>query len=106
MLRYLFLGLFHRGISQSGTVLCSWALSRPGLAKKKAQKLGQLLKCPTSDSKELLRCLKEKSHIEITSTDRAFQVTNMDSPLDSLQIRKNQVGADLILDKKWFLTQL
>ena len=75
-IHYLFLGLFHRGISQSGTALCPWALTRPGLAKKKAKKLGELLKCPTSDSQRLLKCLKEKNHIDIIGTDQDFKVRN------------------------------
>ncbi|XP_043270961.1 venom carboxylesterase-6-like [Venturia canescens] len=67
-------GLFHRGISQSGTVLCPWVLTRPGIAKKQANKLGQLLDCPTSTSTELIKCLKKKDAIDIIGTDRAFQV--------------------------------
>ncbi|XP_033212485.1 venom carboxylesterase-6-like [Belonocnema kinseyi] len=66
-------GLFHRGISQSGTALSPWALNKPGLAKKQAKKLAKLLECPTDDSKELLQCLRTKNHIDIIATDRAFQ---------------------------------
>ncbi|XP_043477786.1 venom carboxylesterase-6-like [Leptopilina heterotoma] len=67
-------GLFHRGISQSGTALCPWGLTRPGLAKKQAEKLGKLMDCTTSDSRDLLKCLKTKNHIDIIARDRAFQV--------------------------------
>ncbi|XP_051166329.1 venom carboxylesterase-6 [Leptopilina boulardi] len=74
MLSPLSKGLFHRGISQSGTALCPWGLTRPGLAKKQAEKLGKLMKCPTGDSRELLKCLKTKNHIDIIATDRDFQV--------------------------------
>ncbi|XP_014217028.1 venom carboxylesterase-6-like [Copidosoma floridanum] len=67
-------GLFQRGISQSGTALCPWALTRPGLAKKKAQRLAELLNCPKDDTKKLVACLRTKDPIEIIGTDRAFQV--------------------------------
>ncbi|XP_015600279.1 venom carboxylesterase-6 [Cephus cinctus] len=65
--------LFHRGISQSGTALCFWGLTRPGLAKKQAQRLGRYLNCPNQDSKSLLSCLREKDAVDIIGTDKEFQ---------------------------------
>ncbi|XP_014235995.1 venom carboxylesterase-6-like [Trichogramma pretiosum] len=67
-------GLFQRGISQSGTALCPWALTRPGLAKNKAQRVAELLKCPKDDTIKLIECLKTKSAVDIIGTDREFQV--------------------------------
>lgn len=67
-------GLFHRGISQSGTAHCPWALTRPGLAKKNAQRLGQLMMCPTANSKDMLKCLQTRKPLDLIATDRAYQV--------------------------------
>ncbi|XP_001599255.3 venom carboxylesterase-6 isoform X1 [Nasonia vitripennis] len=67
-------GLFQRGISQSGTALCPWALTRPGLARKKAQRVAELLGCPKDDSRKLVDCLRTKEAVDIIGTDRAFQV--------------------------------
>ncbi|XP_012270621.1 venom carboxylesterase-6 [Orussus abietinus] len=67
-------GLFHRGISQSGTALCPWGLTRPGLARKQANRLGDVLQCPVHDSKDLLDCLRKKDAVDIIATDRSFQV--------------------------------
>uniref|UniRef100_A0A348G5Z4 Carboxylic ester hydrolase n=1 Tax=Odontomachus monticola TaxID=613454 RepID=A0A348G5Z4_ODOMO len=67
-------GLFHRGISQSGTTHCPWAFVQPGLANKKAKALAERLNCPTESSKELLACLRTKDADDIISTDRIFQM--------------------------------
>lgn len=49
-------------------------MTRPDAAKEKAKKLGELLNCPTDDSKALIDCLRTKDADEIISTDRAFQI--------------------------------
>ncbi|XP_015115296.1 venom carboxylesterase-6 [Diachasma alloeum] len=69
---------FHRGISHSGTALCPWVLTRPGVAKQQANRLGEYLNCPTKSSAELLSCLKMKDHVEIIATDRKFQIFDYD----------------------------
>lgn len=68
-------GLFHRAISQSGTGHCPWALTRPGFAKKKATKMGELLDCPSKNSKQLLDCLRTRDAVDVIATDRSFQVS-------------------------------
>ncbi|KAF5304021.1 hypothetical protein FQA39_LY01806 [Lamprigera yunnana] len=51
-------GLFHRGISQSGTALAPWALVNNPL--KNAVKLAHAVGCPTTSTREVKRCLKSK----------------------------------------------
>ncbi|KAG8035023.1 hypothetical protein G9C98_005445 [Cotesia typhae] len=71
-------GLIHRGISQSGTALCPWVLTRPGEAKDKSKRLGELLKCPTDNSAQLIACLRKKKAVDIIATDRAYQIFDYD----------------------------
>ncbi|KAK0176050.1 hypothetical protein PV328_000227 [Microctonus aethiopoides] len=71
-------GLIHRGISESGTALCPWVLTRPGLAVMQAKRLGEFLNCPTTNSLALVECLREKKAVEIIATDRKFQVFDYD----------------------------
>ncbi|XP_031353001.1 venom carboxylesterase-6-like isoform X2 [Photinus pyralis] len=49
-------GLFHRGISQSGTALMSWAI-QDGAAQK-ARKLATILNCEDSNTQTFIKCLK------------------------------------------------
>lgn len=70
-------GFIHRAISQSGNGHCLWTLTRPGLAKKKATKVAELLGCPSKDSKQLVDCLRKKKATDIIATDRAFQVSSI-----------------------------
>ena len=52
----IFSGLFHKGISQSGSAIKSWSfVNKPA---QQAIILGEKLKCPTNDSVSLVRCLK------------------------------------------------
>nr|XP_003704957.1 PREDICTED: venom carboxylesterase-6-like [Megachile rotundata]XP_012144469.1 PREDICTED: venom carboxylesterase-6-like [Megachile rotundata] len=74
MISNLTKGLFHRAISQSGASHCSWTLAKPGTAQKKAVKVAELLGCPSTDSKQLIACLRTKNAVDLIATDRAFQV--------------------------------
>jgi hypothetical protein len=67
-------GLFHRGISQSGTALCSWALAANGSSSHQAKKLASLLDCPTSPTVDLVECLRTKNARDIIATDKQFMV--------------------------------
>jgi acetylcholinesterase len=54
-------GLFHRAISQSGTLLDPWAGPMPkGLAKMRAIRLADKMNCPISGTsmKGMLECLR------------------------------------------------
>ncbi|XP_043262699.1 venom carboxylesterase-6-like [Colletes gigas] len=73
MMSNLTKGMFHRAISQSGNGYCPWAVMRPGAAKKNAEKVADLLDCPSKDSKQLVACLRNKKAVDIIGTDRAFQ---------------------------------
>ncbi|KAF2897292.1 hypothetical protein ILUMI_08884, partial [Ignelater luminosus] len=50
-------GLFHRGMSQSGTVLNHWALTKN--PSNNAKELGKLFKCSLETSNALVNCLKK-----------------------------------------------
>lgn len=50
-------GLFHRGISQSGTALMSWSIQENAL--QKARKLAVSLNCKDADTKRFINCLKK-----------------------------------------------
>lgn len=52
-------GLFHTGLSLSGTAFDNWAQARN--SREKAIKLGELVNCPTSNMTNMLICLKECS---------------------------------------------
>ncbi|XP_023311608.1 venom carboxylesterase-6-like [Anoplophora glabripennis] len=51
-------GLFHRGFSQSGTVLAPWTITKNPL--ENAKKLAVLVGCPDGPSKDLKKCLKQR----------------------------------------------
>ncbi|XP_020282996.1 venom carboxylesterase-6-like isoform X1 [Pseudomyrmex gracilis] len=74
MISSLSRGLFHRGISQSGTFYSPWTIMSQESAKKKLELLGSHLNCPVNTtSKDLLECLRLKTPQEIIGTDRIFQ---------------------------------
>ncbi|KAF5304028.1 hypothetical protein FQA39_LY01813 [Lamprigera yunnana] len=52
-------GLFHRGLSQSGTAIAPWAVVNNPL--EYALKLGKAVECSTESTKALKECLKSKS---------------------------------------------
>lgn len=51
------LGLFHKGLSQSGTALLPWALIENPL--EKAQAVANSLNCTTHSTKLMIECLKQ-----------------------------------------------
>lgn len=68
-------GLIHRGISQSGTALCSWAFSQSGETQRNSKKLAQSFGCPTQDSEMMVECLREITAHDIIDKDRIFWVS-------------------------------
>jgi bile salt-stimulated lipase len=56
-------GLFHRGFSQSGAVLNSFSLQEDAL--KKAQRLASAVGCPSTPTRTLVDCLKQRHHKQI-----------------------------------------
>lgn len=71
-------GLFHRAISQSGTIHCPWALHQPGQAKKKAIHLGSMLNCPTTSSIELVNCLRKINAVDIIKMQEQMSIWSID----------------------------
>ncbi|XP_073999712.1 esterase FE4-like [Rhodnius prolixus] len=71
-------GLFHRVIGQSGYALSPWASTAPGVARRRAIKVAQLLHCPTDGSKVIADCLRNKNSYEITKLYRNFTVFQND----------------------------
>lgn len=71
---FCFIGLFHRGISQSGTALTSWSLALPGATRNNTAKMAELLGCPVAPTKALVDCLRTKPVQDIITTDVHFMV--------------------------------
>jgi carboxylesterase type B len=62
-------GLFHKGISESGTAIKIWTLSK--FPSEQAKKFASKMSCPTESTKDMVDCLKKldahqlvKPHIE------------------------------------------
>lgn len=70
-------GLFHRAISQSGTLMSVWAdPARKGVAKMRAIRLADMMGCPISETsiKEVIKCMKDVPADKITMAQLKFQV--------------------------------
>ncbi|KAJ2942550.1 hypothetical protein O0L34_g2019 [Tuta absoluta] len=65
-------GLFHRGISQSGTAMVPWAEAPPGEALRNAFRLAKLLDCPQAPSERMINCLRTKDSYDIINTEFRF----------------------------------
>jgi carboxylesterase type B len=68
-------GLFHRGISQSGTNLAPWgAVGHKDVAQQRAVKLGEMMGCELEDSnyKKMIECLRDVSAKNITEAFYEF----------------------------------
>lgn len=89
-------GLFHRAISQSGTIHSSWTLYRPGSAKKHAKRLGEMMNCPTNNSVEFVDCMRNIDAKNIIETDDNFKVLGIDPLITfKLSIEPDHSGAFL-----------
>ncbi|RZC40529.1 COesterase and/or Abhydrolase 3 domain containing protein [Asbolus verrucosus] len=64
-------GLFHKGISQSGSTLCPWVLVEKPL--EKTMKLAAGLGCPTKDVNKMIECLKKRPGRQIVASVKDFQ---------------------------------
>lgn len=70
-------GLFHRAISQSGTLMNPWSdPASKGLAKMRAIRLADMLGCPISGTsiKEVINCLRKVPADKITIAQLEFLV--------------------------------
>lgn len=52
-------GLFHKAILQSGAPTCMWAISPPGIARKRAYSIATISGCHVDTSENVLSCLKK-----------------------------------------------
>ncbi|KAJ8963016.1 hypothetical protein NQ317_005499 [Molorchus minor] len=64
-------GLFHKGLSQSGTVLNPWVLMEKPL--EKTEMIASLLGCRSNKTKEMINCLKQRPGDLIVNTVKFFQ---------------------------------
>ena len=69
-----FPGLFHRAISQSGTSICHWSLTKN--PNEAAKKLGQKLNCPIGSTDALMKCLQSVDAMKIAETQFDIQVSS------------------------------
>lgn len=51
-------GLFHKAILQSGTPLCRWSTSLPGVSRNRSKIISNLAGCAGKTSEDVLKCLK------------------------------------------------
>lgn len=51
-------GLFHKGVSMSGSALCPWTQTEA--AASKARTLASALSCPTTTSLDMVDCLRKR----------------------------------------------
>ncbi|XP_022832964.1 venom carboxylesterase-6-like [Spodoptera litura] len=65
-------GLFHKGISESGTALVPWAEAPPGEALRNAFLLAKYLDCPQAPSAKMIECLRTKDSYDIIGTEFSF----------------------------------
>lgn len=83
--------MFRSAIMDSGTVLSSWAYSKPEAALKKAKKLGDSLKCKAKNSTKLLLCLQNVT-AEVLA-EKQQQILGVQVPSSSLfKINRNFHG--------------
>lgn len=71
-------GLFHRGISQSGTNLDAWAaVAHDGVANERAKRVGEMMGCSLNgtDYKDIIECLRQVPAKGITETFYDFFVS-------------------------------
>lgn len=67
--------LFHAGISQSGTALCTWALAPKGEGIDHGRKLARIFNCPTNNNMDMVECLRKVEPLEMISKDNIFMAS-------------------------------
>lgn len=65
-------GLFNCGISISSTALMPWAQAKD--SRNKAFRVGKLVNCTTSDTQEMIRCLRSKPARTLVEAQPKFMV--------------------------------
>jgi len=77
MLSPLSKGLFHKAILQSGTPICRWATTTPGIARKRAQAVSTLAGCYADTSEDILKCLQKLPVNFLIELHDTFFVSNL-----------------------------
>ncbi|XP_063991922.1 carboxylic ester hydrolase-like [Diachasmimorpha longicaudata] len=78
MLSPLAKGLFHRAISQSGTVKNPWSFNTQKMASKVTRKFARDLKCPVGDSETMLKCLRKIDAKKMASVEVEWPLFDLD----------------------------
>lgn len=65
----MFSGLINGVIVQSGSAYAHYAISTSENARKNANQLGEYFNCPTTFSKDLVKCLKSVQAYEIVKEE-------------------------------------
>jgi len=65
-------GLFNRGLSQGGTALNSWSLTKN--SHENALKMGTKFNCTTKDTKDMVDCLRDKPAKDVVLAQGDFYV--------------------------------
>ncbi|KAJ9584570.1 hypothetical protein L9F63_021080, partial [Diploptera punctata] len=92
MLSPLSKGLFHRGISQSGSALSLMALSPNSTTRYQTETLSKLLDCSTESSEQIISCLKQKDASELFEKSSTFLEWNIDPMLPFKPVVETQPG--------------
>lgn len=66
MLSPLSKGLFHGAILQSGSPVCMWAATAPGVARKRAYSVATIAGCSFVTSRDVLNCLRKLPAQQLT----------------------------------------
>ncbi|XP_046679564.1 esterase E4-like [Homalodisca vitripennis] len=98
-------GLFHRAIIHSGSGLCPWGYAEPGVLKKRAAVVAELVGCPFSPSKDFLACLQKLPGETIVRTNKHFLVWDLDPVVVWKPVIEKPCVKDAFLTKSpWELT--
>lgn len=69
------LGLFNRAILQSGSAYCHWAYTEN--VTQKTKDVAEMLGCPTSNSIDIVECLRTRPGKNIAESVKYFMVHNI-----------------------------
>ncbi|GLV44898.1 uncharacterized protein CBL_14529 [Carabus blaptoides fortunei] len=88
-------GLFHRAIAMSGSGVGNWPVPKHQL--NLAQKQARLVGCPETNSKEIMKCLKTKSAIELGDSTQGFDEFAYDPIMIWLAVIEPDFGQERFL---------
>lgn len=70
-------GLFHKAILQSGTPTCNWAVTPPGLIRRRTEAIATLSGCHADTSEDILNCLRKIPATNLVKTQCKFFVSDL-----------------------------